>query len=170
MDDSRFEELYEKTARPLWSYISRIAGSATLADDLLQETFFRFLRAPIKETADADGDGAAVKSYLFKIATNLVYDHFRRVQRENRWQLLSAGQTEERDPTYDTFTEGSEMMQVFHNLKTQERALLWLAYVEGYEHREIAAVLNLNAMSVRVLLFRARRKLAGLLEGEKKGN
>ena len=164
MDDTGFEELYEKTARPLWSYLSRISGSATLADDLLQETFFRYLRAPLKEN-----DAAMVKSYLFKIATNLVYDHFRRVQRENRWQLLSANEPE-RDVAYDTFTEQTEMMQVFHNLKPQERALLWLAYVEGYEHREIARVLNLNAMSVRVLLFRARRKLAGLLEGEKVGN
>jgi RNA polymerase sigma-70 factor, ECF subfamily len=163
MDDSRFEELYERNARHLWSYISRLAGNSALADDLLQETFFRYLRAPLK-----DSDDGAIKSYLFKIATNLVYDHFRRVQRENRWQFLSARETES-EIVYETFTEGSEMMQVFHNLKPQERALLWLAYVEGYEHREIAGVLNLNAMSVRVLLFRARRKLVGLLENEKVG-
>lgn len=165
MDDTGFEELYEKTARPLWSYLSRISGSATLADDFLQETFFRYLRAPLKGGEDA----AMLKSYLYKIATNLVYDHFRRVQRENRWQLLSAKEPE-RDTAYDTFTEQTEMMQIFHNLKPQERALLWLAYVEGYEHREIAGVLNLSAMSVRVLLFRARRKLAGLLESEKGEN
>lgn len=163
MDDSRFEELYERNARPLWSYISRLAGSSALADDLLQETFFRYLREPLK-----DSDDSEIKSYLFKIATNLVYDHFRRVQRENRWHLLSAHKPES-EIVYETFTEESEMMQVFHNLKPQERALLWLAYVEGYEHREIADVLHLNAMSVRVLLFRARRKLVSLLENEKVG-
>ncbi len=59
------------------------------------------------------------------------------------------------------------MMSVFKNLKPQERALLWLAYVEGYEHREIAGVLNLSTVSIKVLLFRARRRLAALLESEK---
>ena len=160
MDESVFEKLYEKNARQLWSYLSRTSGSSTLADDFLQETFFRYLRAPIQE------DEGAVKSYLFKIATNLVYDHFRRVQRENRWQFLSASKPEQ-EVFYDNFAEETEMMQVFEHLKPQERALLWLAYVEGYEHREIADVLNLNTMSVRVLLFRARKKLANLIGKEK---
>jgi RNA polymerase sigma-70 factor (ECF subfamily) len=40
---------------------------------------------------------------------------------------------------------------------------MWLAYVEGADHREIAAALGLRERSVRVLLHRARRKLATLL-------
>jgi DNA-directed RNA polymerase specialized sigma24 family protein len=38
-----------------------------------------------------------------------------------------------------------------------------LAYVEGFDHREIAAALQLRERSVKVLLFRARKKLAGIL-------
>ncbi|MCA1636844.1 MAG: RNA polymerase sigma factor [Acidobacteria bacterium] len=114
-------------------------------------------------------DGAAIKSYLYKIATNLVYDHFRKTRRENKWQLFSSSEPKG-EIVYETFAEESDMMRVFHNLKPQERALLWLAYVEGYEHREIAVVLNLSAVSIKVLLFRARRKLAELLESEKVGN
>ena len=161
MNETAFEEIYQKTARPLWSYVSRMAANSTLADDIVQETFMRFLRSPIKET-----DDAAIKSYLYKIATNLVYDHFRKTQREKRWQLFSTAE-QKSEIFYETFTEESDMMRVFHNLKPQERALLWLAYVEGYEHREISVVLNLSAVSIKVLLFRARRKLAQLLESEK---
>ena len=54
-------------------------------------------------------------------------------------------------------------MSVFGRLKTQEQTLLWLAYVEGFDHREIAQVLELKEKSVRVLLSRARKKLAGML-------
>ena len=164
MNEATFEKLYERTARPLWSYASRISGNSALADDIVQETFMRYLRSPIKETEDA-----AIKSYLYKIATNLVYDHFRKTQRENKWQLFSAMESKD-EIVYETFAEESDMMRVFHNLKPQERALLWLAYVEGYEHREISVVLNLSAMSIKVLLFRARRKLAKLFESEKAGN
>ena len=44
--------------------------------------------------------------------------------------------------------------------------LLWLAYVEGFDHREIALALRVNQKSVRVLLFRARKKLAGILTSQ----
>lgn len=162
MNEATFEEIYERTARPLWSYISRIAGSQTLADDLVQETFLRYLRLPLKEN-----DEAGIKSYLYKIATNLVYDHFRKTQRENKWRIFSTAEQESKI-VYETLAEESDMMRVFHNLKPQERALLWLAYVEGYEHREIAAVLNLSTASIKVLLFRARRRLTRLLENEVK--
>ena len=54
-------------------------------------------------------------------------------------------------------------MRVFEHLKTQEQTLLWLAYVEGFDHREIALALQLREKSVRVMLFRARKKLAGML-------
>ena len=43
-------------------------------------------------------------------------------------------------------------------LKPMERQLLWLAYVEGLDHAEIASATGLNRLSVRTLLFRARNK------------
>jgi RNA polymerase sigma-70 factor (ECF subfamily) len=48
-------------------------------------------------------------------------------------------------------------------MKPRERQLLWLAHAEGYSHREIAAVTGLASASIRLLLFRARFKLAKLL-------
>jgi RNA polymerase sigma-70 factor (ECF subfamily) len=48
-------------------------------------------------------------------------------------------------------------------MRPRERQLLWLAYAEGYTHREIAEVTGLASASIRLLLFRARRKIANLL-------
>jgi RNA polymerase sigma-70 factor (ECF subfamily) len=48
-------------------------------------------------------------------------------------------------------------------LKPRERAMLWLAYAEGASHREIAEALGLRTASLKILLFRARKKLADLL-------
>ncbi len=45
MDEESFSALYERTARGLWVYLARVTGDRQLADDLLQETFYRFLRA-----------------------------------------------------------------------------------------------------------------------------
>src|SRR5258705_8827329 len=73
MDEETFRAFYERTARPVWVYLSRITGDAQAADDLLQETYYRFLRAERAYASDAHR-----KNYLFRIATNLVRDGRRR--------------------------------------------------------------------------------------------
>jgi len=44
MDEETFRAFYDRTARPVWSYLARITGDRALADDLLQESYYRFLR------------------------------------------------------------------------------------------------------------------------------
>ena len=158
MDDKTFRVFYEKTSYRLWSYLSRLAGDATLAEDLVQETYYRFLRANLKSV-----DEAYQKNYLFRIATNLTRDHWRRQPREER---LKAGVTERiraDDRTAERIQQSSDLGRVLNRLKPREREILWLAYVEGSSHKEIAEVVGLRAGSVRLLLFRARHKMAGLL-------
>jgi RNA polymerase sigma-70 factor (ECF subfamily) len=55
------------------------------------------------------------------------------------------------------------MKKAFDILKPNDRSLLWLAYIEGYSHKEIADIMGLKAKSVRVLLFRLRTSFAELL-------
>ena len=54
----------------------------------------------------------------------------------------------------------SDLGRIFARLAPRDRALLWLAHVEGHSHAEIGAALGLKAISVRVMLFRARAELA----------
>jgi RNA polymerase sigma-70 factor (ECF subfamily) len=73
MTEEAFRALYDRTARSLWAYLSRMTGDASLADDLLQETYYRFLRANGSYESDAHR-----RNYLFRIATNLARDVHRR--------------------------------------------------------------------------------------------
>src|SRR5436305_3837645 len=77
MDEARFEAFYRTTAGKIWSYIYRMTGDAAAADDLLQKTFFRFLRSN-PEIADEDH----LRRYIYRTATNLVFDHFREAKRD----------------------------------------------------------------------------------------
>lgn len=160
METSAFQIFYAKTAPGLRAYIRRASGNEALADDILQESFLRFLRADFRQFSNAESNpDAPAKAYLYKIATSLLFDHWRRVQRERRWSLRNFLGVE---PTASP--NDGDAMRFFRRLKPQEQLLLWLAYVEGFEHREIAAALRLKEKSVRVLLFRARKKLARSME------
>jgi len=57
----------------------------------------------------------------------------------------------------------ADMHQLFAQISIQERSLLWLAYVEGAAHREIAGILSVKEKSVKVLLHRARGKMEAIL-------
>ncbi len=154
MDEATFHAFYRETAPRLWSYIRREAGDAALADDILQEAFYRFLRAELPALEQRQ-----MKAYLYRTATSLLSDHWRRLKREQRWSLNTLFRKE----APENLDLGEDMTRIFRQLKPRERALLWLAYVEGFDHQEIGAALNLKENSVRVLLFRARKKLAGIL-------
>lgn len=158
MDEQTFRGLYEKTARPLWSYLFRISGDAALVDDLVQETYYRFLRADLKS-----GDGVYQKNYLFRIATNLARDHWRSLPRKRRLEEALSKSAGSDDRTAERAQQTSDLGRALARLKPQEREMLWLAYVDGCSHKEIAEVVGLRAGSIRLLLFRARRKLADIL-------
>ena len=166
MSEVAFQAFYEETARPLWAFICRVCGKPELADDLLQETYLRFLRA-----ADLKADAALRKAYLYKIATNLMTDHWRTSAREQRFVVTShsdeefhEGARSDQKDAAEAVIVSRDLSRVFQQLKPIERSLLWLAYVEGSEHREIAAALGLKQKSIRVLLFRARQKFAQILK------
>jgi RNA polymerase sigma-70 factor, ECF subfamily len=162
LTETEFQDLYRLHARPLWAYLFRLTGNAADADDLLQESFCRLLATRL-----AARDDTQLRAYLFRVATNAATDLWRRGGRSRRREEPLTDESAGAAPGREDAALKHDMARTFRELKPQERMLLWLAHVEGSAHREIAATLGLKAASVPVLLFRARRKLAGLLR--KKG-
>lgn len=164
MDEQTFRTLYERTARRLWSYLYRVSGNGTLADDLMQESYYRILRVRLPEM-----NQDYMKNYLFRIATNLMRDHWRRGKTEGPQSSLSSEDVSAKaedvagEWSADQIDARSDVSRVLAEMKPRERELLWLAYVEGSSHREIAEAVGLREQSIRPLLFRARQKLAALL-------
>ena len=156
LSEREFQDLYRLHGRALWGYLYRLTNNAADADDLLQDSFCRLLATPL-----ATRDDAQLRAYLFRIASNASIDHWRRAGRADR---RAASPPEAAADTADAAALRHDMARTFRELKPQERVLLWLAHVEGTEHREIAQALGVKAASVPVMLFRARRKLAGLLK------
>ncbi len=153
LDATAFQTFYRRTAPALQAYIRRVSGDPAGAEDLLQEAYLRLLRTPLPPLSEPQ-----LKAYLFRAATRLIYDEWKR----RRLDALLSLQLPFRKPAENPNLK-TDMERFFGELKPRERALLWLAYVEGYDHREMAAILSLGEKSIRVSLFRARSRLAGIL-------
>jgi RNA polymerase sigma-70 factor (ECF subfamily) len=157
MDEQQFHALYDATARPIHAYLVALTGSQDTADDVLQETYFRFLQ---RHPAGMPREEA--RPYLFRIAANLLRDRWR-ARREEQWpERFEQAHCSDLNSQLD-------VRKIMRALKPRERELLWLAYVEGMSHAEIAIATGLTALSIRPLLFRARKKAASLLRPEGKG-
>lgn len=153
IDEERFNVLYRETARPLRAYATRVLGDTSQADDVVQETYLRVLRVPASfDTHDE------LRAYAFRIASNLIADHFRRQKRES--PLANAPDSAVHDGDR---ASRIDMQRVFSRLRPRDRQLLWLAHVEGANYHELAKALGLREGSARVLLSRARKKLAALI-------
>jgi RNA polymerase sigma-70 factor, ECF subfamily len=164
MTEEAFRTFYELTARPVWSYLARTTGDRRLADDLLQETYYRFLRST---TAFESDDHR--RHYLFRIATNLVHDHRRRPQ-------MHAVPLEDAEATLPSASESPDQVarridvtRAMSQLKPRERTMLWLAYALGASHEEIAAMTGVKTASLKALLSRARRRLVVALGSRTEG-
>jgi RNA polymerase sigma-70 factor (ECF subfamily) len=163
MDEDEFRGFYDRTSRQLWAYLFRLTGDRTAADDLLQDTYYRFLRA----NAPLDSD-AHRRHYLFRIATNLATDGLRRQRRQPAAtgpdpDLLGTA------PSDVVLNRRLDVAAAMSRLRVRERAMLWLAYGQGASHEEIARVVGVRTGSIKPLLLRARRRMARLLGGADEG-
>ena len=151
LTEHAFGEFYKRHSRSVWTYVYRVTNDAADADDIVQEAFLRLFQADV-EPLDDEG----LRRYVFRVAGNLVADRWRRRARDERHPAasLDAGRAGNRD---------LDVVRIFSELKPRERALLWLAYVEGDTHEDIAAALHVGRGSVKVLLSRARARLRDLL-------
>jgi len=161
MSEEEFHALYAATARPILAYLVGVTGRRDIADDVLQETYCRFL---VRQPGAMAQDEA--RRYLFRIATNLLRDRWRRGEDRPGAEIGEEGfplDLDAPDRTTQVWNTQIDVRRAMLALKPRERELLWLAYVEGMSHAEIAESTGLGAMSVRLLLYRARRRAAALL-------
>ena len=160
MDEETFRGFYDATSRSVWLYLLRVTHDTHLADDLLQETYYRFLRTERSYDSEAHR-----RNYLFRIATNLVHDHRRKPFMEVPAAVIpevpdaaAAAQAAERA------ARRLDLHRALKHLKPRERSMLWLAYAQGWSHEEIAAAVGVKTASLKAMLHRARQRLVKALD------
>jgi len=159
-----FADVFHEYQGPIYNYLLRMTQNQAEAEDLTQETFVRAHRSLSTFRGEA-----SLSTWLYRIATNVSLDHFRRrTTRQNRTALPPEKIEfyEDRDSVPSSpeqlaaCSEMSACVQEFvQYLPPDYRTVLVLKDLQGLKNHEIAEVLGCSLATVKIRLHRARTKL-----------
>lgn len=158
-----FEELVFLTERRIFSYIITTVQHRQTAEDLTQEVFLRLF----KNIRSLDPD-KGFKTWLFTIATNVVYDWFRKQKRlheafsidneEHPFETIDEAQS------YESIETAEDIAKALQAIKPVHRQVLILFYYQGLTYEEIGGVMGLSLNTIKTTIRRAKQSLRDRLE------
>lgn len=162
-DREAFKELYCRFYSLLYNYGSKLVSDKDMVKDCIQDVFIKLIRNYQSFSATSN-----VKGYLMKTLRNKLYDALEKVRAtddislyeetfvtDELYPLLSFDETEADFRT-------KHLMEVFSQLSPNQQEIIYLHYVNGLKHEQIAEIMNINYQSSKNLLFRALASLRKL--------
>jgi RNA polymerase sigma-70 factor (ECF subfamily) len=162
-DADAFEELYRQHARRLFSLVVRMVGSAEDAEDLVQEVFLQAHR----KLAGFRGE-STLGTWLYRLTMNHCLDHLRGRQARMSRATESLDDEDAAEPmapapAVPPAISRMDLEKAIAALPPGSRAAFLLHDVEGFEHREIAAILGVSEGTSKSQVHKARLKLRAIL-------
>jgi RNA polymerase sigma-70 factor, ECF subfamily len=158
-DQSAFEQLYSRYARPVFGLALRRLGDRGRAEDAVQETFASIWRSAASYRPER-GPGAP---WLYAVARNAIVDRAR-----NRTEVpAEIPDAATHDPGPGDLAEQGwvswRVHRALEELSEREREVIALAYWSGLSQSEVAEFLGIPLGTVKTRMFHARRRLGELL-------
>ena len=173
-DRQAFAALFKKYAGPLHHFVFRFVGSAAIAEELVQEIFFKLYRA-----APNYQPKGRFSTYLYRVATNHCLNEVRRADYKTRFESLDqpgpgggtapglslpAPASEGAEEALAVSQLASKLQELLLALPKNQRAALLLHRMDALSHQEIADALETSVSAIKSLIHRARKTLQQRLE------
>jgi RNA polymerase sigma-70 factor, ECF subfamily len=155
--------VYDRYADKVYGFFIKRCGHKETAEDLTSKTFLKFLEALPTLT----WTGAPLSAWLFRVATNLLTDHWRLASTkrdtaldEDDWDPPSND-----DPSWtaEIKIEGDKLRDAMKALPSRDQEVLGMRFFAGLENQEIAQSLGVSDNHAAVLTYRAVGRLRKLL-------
>jgi RNA polymerase sigma-70 factor, ECF subfamily len=153
-DPARFVDVYDRYVDRIYAYVSRRAGSRTIAEDITSDVF----QQALANLPRFEWRGVPFAAWLYRMAANGVADHWRRQGRESLDPLPDL--PDER--MHEELERRIGLFQLVDRLPDLQRRVIEMRFVEDKSIRDVAAMLDRTEGAVKQLQFRA-------LEGLRKG-
>lgn len=149
IENDKCEDIYNTYHNGIFRYALGLLHDMHQAEDVMQETFVRFLNSSLHIQEDK------VKAWLYKVARNLCYDNLRKRKREITYQ-------DKAENFYDTFA----FYEMITSLSQKEKEIIILKIVGKLTHKEIAGILHMTEHSVKKRYERVIQSLRKTMKGE----
>ena len=154
-DEAALGELYDRYEAKIYSYIYRRTGDENLAEDMTSQVFLKMLES----IRDEKAWHSSFSGWLYRIAHNLVIDHYRRRERQNTVNIEESGPTpiDVHDPEeiVATTLDNERLRAAIRRLTAEQAEVVTLRFLEGYNVADVAAMLGRTEGAVKALQYRA---------------
>lgn len=156
-DEKARKELYTRYAGSLYALCIRYVGDRELARDLMHDSIIK-----VFDTIGKYKPTGTLKSWVLRVTVNMVIDHMRRTK---RFETVSLDSQQEKipEPAKEEMrlVPKEELLKMVARLPETKRLVFNMFCVDGYSHKDIAAMLRIKEKTSSSLLFKAREQLAG---------
>ena len=171
-DKEAFEELIHRHQHRVFAVAGGIVRRREDVEDIAQQVFVKAYFS-LKRFDQR----AAFSTWLYKITVNECWDMLRKrkvrplvyeadLSEEQARQVISSAEKGKDEPDISERLEARQRVErLLDGLDERDQLMLILKEVEGFSIEEIAEALDLNANTVKVRLFRARRRVVGQARG-----
>ncbi len=154
-----FAGLLEQFEQRVFRFVLRMVRNAHDAEDVTQDTFVKAWRHLASFRSQY-----SFSTWLFTIARRTALNHLRARRPTEELQDQTGPAHEHPGEAAANRDHAESIWTVARRLKPDQYEALWLRYGEGFSIKETARVMNTNAIRVRVLLHRARQRMAEWLK------
>jgi RNA polymerase sigma-70 factor (ECF subfamily) len=163
-DPDALAELYDRYSPRMYAYVYRRVSDAALAEDLTGELFLRMLRAIRNDQAWGD----SFIAWLYRVAHNLVVDHYRRQPAVPSQSLDESLAAPDGDPSVvaEDAMARERLRAAIGRLTPDQQEVLALRFGEGLTAAETARIMEKSTGAVEALQHRALAALRRILTGE----
>ncbi len=163
-DEAAFAELYSHYVEKIYRYIYYKVGDASEAEDLCGQAFLKAWEAIERYT----WTGYPFSSWLYRLAHNLVVDHYRTHRESLPLDDTIVTREEPVDPEIALLNsiQAQELRQAIGQLTGEQRQVIHFKFIEGYDNADIARMMNKKEGAIRALQYRALHSLQEIMVQE----
>lgn len=160
-DKKAFEQLVIKYRYNAISFSQRFIHDPFMAEDITQDAF-----AYIYVYRDKYNSKYSFKTYLFTIIRNKSIDYFRKKQDRPLYDKALISQGENLEETIIKKDRANCVNRNIDKLKEDYKTVIHLIDYEGFSYHEAAKIMGKSKAGIKILIYRARKKLKSLIEKE----
>ena len=161
LEEQALAEIYDRWSPGLFRYSMRLLGDTNLAEECVAETFSRFLQI----LREGGGPNDFLQAYLYRMAHNWITDHYRRnpilqLPLDTNMTVEDGGEI---GGLVDQNLERQQLRAALTCLTPEQRQVIVLKFLEGWDNEAIALVVKKPVGSVKSLQHRALESLKRML-------